>query len=299
MNATGLAGPGNRWRAILAFVLLLLPVQLQAAAPLLSWFKFDGNGLDDLGNSPEMYFYGVSFTNNTLFLPDSMSRAADARIPGLSYNSFTVAVEFYSLNLEWPHFNILTGGPSYRWIGFHTYGDHRLYIAVNNWGRVYAFTNIITTNSWHSLFCSVDIPSQRIMTFLDGQRLPDWMLGGSFQFEVIGSAYEQVDKLFAFNCLGDGSLFYGCVDNLRVYSRALTAEEIMHELPAGLSIQRFDQTIIVHWSARLKGYALEYTTSLATPRWCIDSRVPATLGDESVIIDLASSGPRFYRLRHL
>ena len=75
-------------------MLLLVTSAAQSAPMLLSHFKLDGNGRDDLGNSPGMELFGTSFAGKKLVLPcdpEPGFYTALARINGFSYESFTVA----------------------------------------------------------------------------------------------------------------------------------------------------------------------------------------------------------------
>ncbi len=299
MNANTRGALSKFPRRVLLLLLLTLSVfNSGAASLLLSHYMFDGDGRDALNISPPMdLFSGASFPNGTLYLPEFYV-GASAQIPSLVYNSFTVAIDFEPLSVDpqWHH-TILSGGIGSRWIGVHTDGQGQFYIALNNWNWVHSFTNVITVNSWHTLVCSVDIEAQRIITFLDGQQLPTWNFGGRYDFNV--GPNEGSEKVFSFRCWGDGSQFFGYADNLRVYRRALTAAEIIEPPSARVSIQRFDQSVIVHWPTNLDGYALEFTPSLSAPVWKVDDRAPAMVGDQKVVIDLLGSEDRFYRLKRL
>src|SRR5439155_7868062 len=143
-------------------------------------------------------------------------------------NSFTVALDFNPLSLSNNNTCILAGGPAYRWLTLEgdDFGNGHLQIRLNNGNRLFVFTNLVQVGRWHTLVCSVNLASQRIITFLDVSRLADIELQ-NFQFDVIGTAYEETDKVFLFKNFGNGSHFYGFADNLRVYNRALTPEEII------------------------------------------------------------------------
>lgn len=198
-----------------------------AAAPLLSHFTFDADGSDALGNSPAMVLRGVSLTNGTLFIPVFPAGLdATAFVPALSYDSFTVAVEFNPSRVDYQHATILSGGPFYRWMVLEADDTAHLRITLNNYRQVFAFTNtLITTGRWHSVICSVDVPSQTIVTFFDGMRLPDIALPG-FRFDVIGMPEEGSEKVIGFINGGTGGFLSGFADNLRIFNRALTAAEI-------------------------------------------------------------------------
>ena len=94
-RALTIARAPQRLFAGLWFALLFFAVTSAQPAPmLLSHFKMDGNGRDDLGNSPGMELFGTSFAGKKLVLPcdpEPGFYTALARINGFSYESFTVA----------------------------------------------------------------------------------------------------------------------------------------------------------------------------------------------------------------
>jgi hypothetical protein len=274
----------------------LPPSPARAQPLLLSHFRFEGNGLDDLANSPPMFLSDVTFTNGTMLLPCTNIYNATASIPGLSYTSFTVSLDFKPSSFDPPDASILCGGPAYRWLGFEVYaGQFR--IALNNWNRVYAFTNTIVLNQWHTLVCAVDLAAQSIISCLDGERLQDIQLQ-NFSFEVVGTSFEQSDKAFSFWNPGVASRFCGWADNLRVYSRALSPSEIAQLYAVNLSIQRTGQTILVYWPADWTGFGLESANSLAAATvWSNDSRSPVVIGNQRVFADASTIGSKYYRLR--
>ncbi|MGZ4972424.1 MAG: LamG-like jellyroll fold domain-containing protein [Limisphaerales bacterium] len=219
---------GGNWLAYLTIHALASPL-----GSLLSDFKMNGNGLDALGNSPSMEISGVCFSAGALQLTNTDGFVATAKVPDLSYASFTVAVDFNPCDFAYPHSTILSCGPNYRWLGLENDASGHLQITLNNTSYVFPFTNVISANRWHTLICSVDLASQRIVTFLDGEHLPDITLSG-FQFEVVGTDSEESDKAFSFRNNGNATRLYGYADNLRIYSRALTQEQIswMYSNPA-------------------------------------------------------------------
>ena len=211
-------------------MLLLVTSAAQSAPMLLSHFKMDGNGRDDLGNSPGMELFGTSFAGKKLVLPcdpEPGFYTALARISGFSYESFTVAWEFRVTQFDYPSTMLLSGGPSHRWIEFGCAATGHLQLKLNGAQTTIQkqFTNVLRTNQWHSLACAVDVSARSVVIFLDGQRLRDIDLG-NFQFYVVGTPSEESDKAFSFWNYGNASFFCGQADNLRVYGRALAATEI-------------------------------------------------------------------------
>ncbi len=269
-----------------------------AAEPqLLAHFKLNGDGLDALGNSPPMDLVGVTFTNDTLALPATGNYSAAARISGFSYSSFTVAFDFRPGSFDDPHWNLLSGGPSYRWIGFENDAAGHLILRLNNSNFMYAFTNVLALDQWHTLACAVDLPSQSILTVLDGERLTDVVLQ-NFQFQVVGTAAEESDKIFSFWNNGNAARFYGQADNLRVFNRALTGPELQTFLTPRLSMLSIGQNVLIYWSSDVTNVVPEWTDSLMPPfRWRTEERSPSLVGEQRVLLDAPAIGTRVYRLR--
>lgn len=195
---------------------------------LLSHFRMDGNGRDDLGNSPGLELSGTTFANNRLVLPcqpEAGAYTALARINGFSYDSFTVSWDFRPAQFGYPYTTLLCGGPGYRWIEFGCTADGHLLLRLNNAQWLVGFTNVVETNQWHTLICSVDVTARSLSTYLDGRRLRDTDLG-DFQFNAVGTPTEESEKAFTFWNYGNASYFCGEADNLRVYGRAVAESEI-------------------------------------------------------------------------
>ena len=271
-----------------------------AAQPvLLSYFKLNTDGLDSLSNSFPMELYGVSFTNDALTLPSAGDYTASAQIAGFSYSAFTVAFDFNPTAFGYPNTTLLSGGPYYRWFGLENDAAGHLAVTVNADNQYFNFTNIITTNHWHTLVCSVNMNSQIILTMLDGQMLPPIILQ-NIQFNVIGTADESYDKVFTFWNYGNASFLSGQANNLRIFSGALTTSEMSSLNAVTISAQAFDQGVIINWSAGLNGYVPQWTGSLLPPiQWQDDVRTPLIIGDQRVLIDAPAPIAKFYRLRRL
>jgi Concanavalin A-like lectin/glucanases superfamily len=289
----------------LAFLLVLIAFfagnhHAGAQPVMLSWFKLNTDGQDSLSNSYPMDLDGVSFSNAALTLPNAGDYTASAYITGFSYTAFTVAFDFNPTILGYPNnTTLLIGGPAYRWFGLVNDALGHLRISINDYNQEYNFTNIITTNHWHTLVCSVSMNTLTILTMLDGQLLPPISLP-RFPFNVIGTPNEQSDKAFTFWDYGDASFLSGQANNLRIFGGALTASEMSSLNAVNLTIQAFDSGIIVNWPSGLQGYVPQWTDSLQPPiQWHDDLRTPLTVGDQSVLIDTPAPSTKFYRLRRL
>ncbi len=196
---------------------------------LVAYYPFNGDANDSSGISEVMGLNNTEFVDNTLYLNgeyvyDTNGYRAIANISGFDYRAFSVSLDFYSMDFSKP--NILTGGTSYRWFGLR-YNNGNLQLTLNNQRYVHTFTNTsLEANNWHNVVCSFDLENKKIITMLDGEVLPEILLDSDFQLNIIGSGSEDFDKKFTFTNYSNGSVFYGYVDNLMIYNRALSEAEI-------------------------------------------------------------------------
>src|SRR5436190_18183219 len=183
----------------------------------------------------------------------------------LNYNSFTIALDFYPLRQrrakprkslngveqaldsitrgyyrQWSaqddpgRCNILTGGESYRWIGFNRTGN-LLNLTLNNQRFKHRFEGVpVKPHRWHHIICSVDITKRQILTWLDEKQLETVKLPEDFKFEVIGSPSDARERAFTFANFSNGSVFYGYAAELQIFGRALTDAELATASAAAL-----------------------------------------------------------------
>jgi len=133
---------------------------------------------------------------------------------------------------DWGKHNILTGGESYRWIGFNR-ADNSLNLTLNNQQFTHQFKGIsVKVNRWHHLICSVNVAKKQILTWFDGKPLETISLPQDFKFDVAGSANEADDPVFTFVNFSNGTFFHGYAADLKIFGRALTEPEL-----AAVSVQ--------------------------------------------------------------
>ena len=266
---------------------------------LLADYTLDGTAEDRTGNSAPMELSNTTFTNGTLYLnglyefDDPQGFHALARISGFSYESFTVALDFFAA--DYSNDNILTGGPSYRWFSLrHNAG--RLEVTLNNQSLVYFLPDgALRTNQWQNVLCSVDASAKRIITVLEGRRLQDIVLSPGFSFEVIGSPVEDSDRIFMFANYGNASVFHGYVDNLKVWNRALNSPEIDAMLSAPDPVLSIEKAVVVSWPRFPLGFVLQSSTDINGPY----QNYPGTIftdGAESKAVVPLGSSQRFFHL---
>jgi hypothetical protein len=201
-------------------------------------------------------------------MADPRGYRAIASTPGLNYESFTISLDFFPLKTkraralrgfeaklnDWtrgyysrwladrlgrpnPPDNFLTGGKSYRWLGFNP-GTNGLEITLNNQAFRHQFKgSSVRVGEWHNLICSFDLQHKRIVTILDGHTLETVNLPQDFRFEVVGTEQEAGDKELTFANYSNGNVFHGYAAHLRVFSRALATSE-MTDLYSELALER-------------------------------------------------------------
>jgi hypothetical protein len=237
---------------------------------LIASYTFDGTAVDATGHSAPMDLWNTSFSDNTLFLnghygaPEGF--AASARITGLSYNSFTVSVDFKSLDFscfegtDECHDTIIVGGGAYRWFGLrHKAG--KLEVTLNN----QSFTATIPdgnlkTGAWQTVICSVSVATKKVMIVLDRSPVASVDLPSDFRFEILGTPFESSDKIFTFDNYGYASAFSGYVDNLKVWDRALSEAELRDVAgPPSLNIER---SVTISWASMSPQWVLQVSTNI-------------------------------------
>jgi len=94
------------------------------------------------------------------------------------------------------------------------------------------------------------------------------------------------------------SLFNGLIDEVRIYNRALSPQEILQFLtpPARLNVTLAGGTVAVSWPAALD-LVLQSSASLSPASWTTVNQSPSVVGDQKTLALLISGNTGFYRLR--
>ncbi|UCD52338.1 MAG: hypothetical protein JSW27_06810 [Phycisphaerales bacterium] len=206
-------------------------------------YRFDGDGSDTCNAGHPFEFKGVDFAGNTLYLNGryeygSKGYRAVVDVPWLAYDSFTISLEFnpvFSGKKEGLLIsflnpgrtetnNIITGGTSHRWFSLRSGQNKKLELTLNNQDYVYTFKKaVVQEKSWNRVICCVDLKNRLIRTFYNHARQEDIHLPSDFVLRVRPS---DNDEKLTFTNYSNGSTFYGYVDNLRIWDRALQDHEI-------------------------------------------------------------------------
>jgi hypothetical protein len=259
---------------------------------LIANYRLDGNGNDALGTnagfgvSAMPFGYG-SFRVDGKYEPNGTrnNRLSTPVLKSLNYTSFTVSLDFQPepalrgsrLNRiesfldfvsrgrysRWVGLvdnrtdNLLTGGPSYRWIGFNRM-NNVLNLTLNNQKFRHEFKNVpVGPDRWHHLACSFDLQRREVLTMFDGHLLETVTLPDNFKLEIIGAPDDATDREFGFVNYSNGSVYRGYAANLKVFGRALSGAELA-ELYKQTAAERptFDSGKPVHRVLLLLGAVL-------------------------------------------
>lgn len=171
--------------------------------------------------------YGQMYLNGT-YQSDASGkgfRAVTDVLSGLNYRSFAFVAHLL-VEGELTDRPILVGGSAYRWFELRMDKTGNLSVAFNN-GRSSSTVGIgITYQKWYKIAASVDLDGRTIKVALDGTRLQTIPLVSTFAFEVVGTSAEASDKVFTFTNYSNGNSFRGFVDDLIVFGRALSDDEL-------------------------------------------------------------------------
>jgi hypothetical protein len=270
---------------------------------VLASYTFEGNTNDVSGVSPAMVVSNAPIIDSTLFLNGVYGPAnptgyvAQARVPRLSYDSFTFRLEFKPASLSDPIVNLISGGPSFQWLGLSVeFGVMSLRLQLIDLNWLFQFPEAsITTNGWNQLILTSDGPTGRIRVYLNGLALRDVQLLPGFKFNVTATGNPDADKVFSFSNDGDGTTFNGWIDNFKVYDRALSESEVQQLLLPRLTLTGAGQQVVASWAGDLTGYSLQKRLDLFGS-WQPVSAVPQPTNSLQVIVLDAVNPMEFYRL---
>jgi hypothetical protein len=238
-------------------------------------YRFNGDGSDSTWISSDFALTNTSFMNNDkLYLNGkydldcpNCGYTAIANIAGLDSNvGFTISLDFKP-DAGWngtpvpippsctPGFttcgytgNIITGGTSNRWFRLRRDGTPgelgKLQVTLNNTidpSKNFAHTYsgvTLSTETWYNVVISVDLSAGSIIAFLNGVALEPVSLPSDF----ILDADFNTDNQITFTDYSSAGVFWGSVDNLIVYNRALSDSQIRTYL---VDVHDFDEDGVV------------------------------------------------------
>jgi len=174
--------------------------------------------------------------------------------PDLDYTRFTVAARLYP---EREKDVLLVGGTGYRWLSLRWLSATSLTLFMNNQRFNHTISGVdIPLQQWVTLSVSCDLSAKQVVVYVNGKNAARVALPNDFKLEVIGSRAEKSDKVWTPTNYSNGTAFKGLLDELVVYNRVLSDQEIA-ALRLGGATQAAEQALMVDSvipdsSARLK-----------------------------------------------
>jgi hypothetical protein len=154
---------------------------------------------------------------------------ASVAVPYLNVDSFTVSWRFKCAPIDTAQrWNLLTGGSGYRWIVLSRELSGRAHIAFNNCddaAQEIAGTDL-RPGVWYRASVSVNVIERRVLVMLDGKKVADITLPADFAFRLGDPAVAADERAFMFTNYSSGETFAGEVDELTVFSRAMSESEL-------------------------------------------------------------------------
>jgi Concanavalin A-like lectin/glucanases superfamily len=214
----------------------------------LAHFRFDGNAKNEGTGEAAFDLQRTEFRENALYLnglyehfqppgPNTTLRGfrAICRTPAFSYESFAVAFRFKAEDFAQRKsesfmpgkYNLLTGGTAYRWFGLELSAAGNLVVTLNNHSYKHEVEGAtLEKGKWTVVACSVDVPKRKLIVFLNGKKVAAKELPERFEIDVAKSPEKDKDKGWTFTDYGNGNVFHGLVDELLIYGRSLSEEEL-------------------------------------------------------------------------
>ncbi len=175
----------------------------------------------------------AEYRENTLFLNGVYSygnpKGYDLRaaVPEMDYGNWAVALQFRLEQSGTINGRILVGGQRCRWLVLTRGAGGGLQLDLNNHSFSHEFPDApIALKQWCSVVCSFNLKEGVVRAALNGKVLPDVKLPDGFAINAAGTQWEKAERGFLFTDFGNGGVMHGHVDNLAIFSRSLTAEEI-------------------------------------------------------------------------
>lgn len=206
-----------------------------AAGAALAHFRFDGNANDVQPAKSPFELKNTQFTRQGLYLngvyefgkPGNGGFHATCPTPDLDYNAFSVVLRFKPREFGPGKTNILTSGTLSRWFGLERTDAEKLAVTLNNRRFSHEIaTASLPANEWVLVACSVDLVGKMIRVYFNGAKAEEIPLPQDFKLEVIGSELEERDRIWSFANYGNANVFHGHVDELIIYPRALSDNQL-------------------------------------------------------------------------
>jgi hypothetical protein len=226
----------SMWLKLCATLLLLRTVDVQAQsctpapANLVSWWRAEGDATDAVGANNGSangvnYLIGetgqaFSFDGSTTYI--DLGNPASLQLQNFTIEAWIQRYSSSSISLIAPNGEILCYGSGGYGLGM--WSDGRVYLTRAEFDNISVYAGLTDTNSFHHV--AVTKSGTSVIIYVDGVSYP------------ASSAYTSTFTFttpIAIGADGDNHTapFYGAIDELAVYSRALSAAEIKALYQAG------------------------------------------------------------------
>lgn len=198
-------------------------------------FRFDGNAKNEGKGEAEFEFKNTEFKDKSLYLnglyehnPLEKGFRAVCKTPKLDYEKFSVALRFKAQEFGEGRSTLFMGGTSYRWFGLGRSAGGKLVVTFNNMDFIKEIEGAtLEKGKWTVVACSVDVPGRKVIVTLNGKKAGVIDLPKDFELRIVKSEAKDRDKNWTFtNYAGGWPAFHGLVDELLIYGRPLSAEEL-------------------------------------------------------------------------
>lgn len=223
---------------------LLMAVLLSAgevpAEGLIAHFKFEGNGLDENRANPAWELANTKFEDGALFLngwydgvKDPPGYRAVLNTPALRPEKFSIALRLKPTKAHEgaQQSSILSASNWHRWFGLQTDDTcgGKLLVKFNN--GAYSFRiegSRLRPEIWTVLVCTVDVAARQISVYQDGRRVGNIALPADFILDALNlpDAEFQKNNVLTFTNYSNGQVFTGWIDEMLLYRRILTEDEV-------------------------------------------------------------------------
>lgn len=223
-------------------------------AASLAHFRFNGDAKDTNEVNPDFELRNTEFKDNALYLNGRYEFAVEkdgyraiCKTSGLDIERFAVALRFKSEEFDVVgKSNLFTGGVDiYRWFGLERSQRGNLVVMLNNGlFRKEVKGAALEKGKWTVVACSVDIPARKMIAAVNGKKVGVINIPKDFKIIDVPKNLQGIDlpqeievavanlkkkdteKEWSFTNYGHGGCFHGLVDELLIYGRALSAEEL-------------------------------------------------------------------------
>ena len=276
-----------------------MPCARGAALHLLAHYGFEGNPQDSTGGQAPFEILSKAEISSGVLRLAPASSAGTPLLPDLNYRSFTVALDFKVASFSGFDDNILSGGPSHRWFGVEQRQGIlavRLSTKHANYYNTFEMPQL-RTNQWYHLTATVDLDSGWVRLFLNGGLTAQLNVGAGAELNVVGTSAEPYDRVFSFRNHGNASTLVGSADNLQIYNRAASPEEVAERIAPQLRLASSGGIAFLSAPRVLTGYNLETSATPNLPSsWTTLSQTPASVGDFFIWPKQMPGAKKFFRL---